>query len=314
MKSSNNRGIQSKPSVTVGVPAHNEEANILHLLESIVGQQKDTFVLERIIVICDGCTDKTVARVRMLAARYHNIVVVEEPQRKGKIARLNQLYSMNASDILITIDADTILAEPDVIEKVVSVFNDPFVAIAAIHQEPVAVQSFIGKICRTSDLLWLESRVNVNGGDHIHNLLGSATAMRKDVAHKLRYPASINSDSGYVYVQAKKFGKFTYIRDAKILYRAPETLADFWSLSSRAIFHRYKTLAKSLGNDVLDLYKIPARHKIFGITKMFIRSPFYTVLAVLLNVAVRIFPRTDKAVKSKTWEMVASVRQSIVVS
>lgn len=314
MDGTNTRVSSTISTVTVGIPAHNEEANISNVLASILKQRGENFLVDRIIVVCDGCTDKTVARARTLAARHHNIVVIEEPQRKGKIARLNQLYSMNTSDILITIDADTILAEPDVIEKVVPVFNDPAVAIAAIHQEPVAVQSFIGKICRTSDLLWLESRVNVNDGDHVHNLLGSATAIRKDVAHELRYPASLNSDSGYLYVQAKKFGKFMYIRDAKILYRAPETLADFWSLSSRAIFHRYETLAKNLGNDVLGLYKIPVRHKIFGVTKMFIRSPLYTVLAILLNVAVRMFPRTDEAVKSKTWEMVASVRQSIVVS
>ena len=41
------------------IPAHNEEANIANLLNNLLVQTGSSFTLEKIIVFCDGCTDKT---------------------------------------------------------------------------------------------------------------------------------------------------------------------------------------------------------------------------------------------------------------
>src|SRR3990170_5283265 len=46
--------LSEKFTVTVGIPAHNEEQNIKQLLTSIVSQ-KGNFVLEKILVTTDGC-------------------------------------------------------------------------------------------------------------------------------------------------------------------------------------------------------------------------------------------------------------------
>lgn len=302
-----------KLTVTIGIPAHNEEANIGNLLRSILGQKGNNFTFENIVVVCDGCTDETAAIVKSFGTAGTNFTVVEGKKRLGKMARLNQIYTMNKSDILITLDADLILAEERAVQKIIRAFEDPSVALAVFHQEPVVSDSFVGKICRAADMFWIESRIHVNGGDHAHNLQGSATAMRKIVAQKVKYPSGLNSDVEYLYMKGKSFGAFRYMYDAKAFYRAPDTLHDFWSIASRAIFYRRKSAMKYLGNDLNKIYEIPLTYKVRGLLTVFARSPLYTTLAIILNILVRIFPKKNRSVRSKTWEMAQSARKAIVL-
>ncbi|OGG14705.1 hypothetical protein A2875_05095 [Candidatus Gottesmanbacteria bacterium RIFCSPHIGHO2_01_FULL_46_14] len=300
--------MKKRLTVTIGIPAHNEAVNIGNLLSSVRKQKGNNFTIEKIVVVCSGCTDDTAKIARSAGAH-----VIEQKKRDGKMSALNQIYSMNKSDILITLDADYVIAENHAIEKIINVFKDPTVGIAVFHIEPVVSDSVIGNISRAADLFWIESRIHVNDGDHPHNLQGGSTAMRKIVAQTVRYPADLNTDEGYLYIKAKQLGAFRYVHEAKILYRAPDTLHDFWSLSSRAIFYRRYKATKYLGKNLDSLYEIPLKYKMLGMAKTFIRSPFYTSGAVVLNVLVRVFPRRDNGVRSKKWEMAQSARKAIVL-
>jgi len=203
-----------------------------------------------------------------------------------------------------------VLGGQEVLQKIATTFiKNPQIVISVLHQEALPAQSFMGKVCNASDKFWTESRIYVNKGDHIHNLQGSATVIRKELTQKIRYPSAINTDSAYLYLKAKELGQFEYMYHAKILYRTPETISDFWSLSSRAIFHRHQTLAKYFGNMIKEQHKIPIKYKIKAIIKMLSINPIYTSLALVFNGAVRIFPRKDKGVVSKTWQMNSSSRR-----
>ena len=45
---------------SMGITAHNEEANIGKLLECVIEQDLRTAILTEIIVVISGCTDNTV--------------------------------------------------------------------------------------------------------------------------------------------------------------------------------------------------------------------------------------------------------------
>jgi glycosyltransferase involved in cell wall biosynthesis len=66
--------------LSVVVPAHNEEAVVGRLLAAL-GDRRDT---DEVIVVCDGCTDRTAA----VARSFPGVVVIEQP-RSGKPAALN---------------------------------------------------------------------------------------------------------------------------------------------------------------------------------------------------------------------------------
>ena len=55
-----------KPTLSIGIPAFNEEANIYFLLKDLLSQKMDQFNLERIIVNSDGSTDDTIEQVKRI--------------------------------------------------------------------------------------------------------------------------------------------------------------------------------------------------------------------------------------------------------
>ena len=78
-----------RPSVIVGIPAYNEEANILFLLNSILAQKQQNFNIMEILVVSDGSTDRTIKLVKSLKNK--KIKTFNDLKRLGKGSRINQL-------------------------------------------------------------------------------------------------------------------------------------------------------------------------------------------------------------------------------
>lgn len=103
-----NRGEYAGPvTITVLVPAHDEEASIGATLVSLFEQSRPP---ERVIVVADNCSDDT-ARI----ARRHGAGVVETiGNTKKKAGALNQalaelLDELGDNDCVMVVDADTVL-------------------------------------------------------------------------------------------------------------------------------------------------------------------------------------------------------------
>ncbi|PPB48792.1 hydrolase [Arthrobacter pityocampae] len=92
-------------TVTVLIPAHNEEASLPQTIASLQGQSHRP---ERIIVVADNCTDATVR-----LAREAGVEVIESVDNTGKKAgALNQaltvvLPQQGDNDVVMIMDADT---------------------------------------------------------------------------------------------------------------------------------------------------------------------------------------------------------------
>src|SRR5258706_16477866 len=88
-----------KKTITIGIPAYNEEKNIQWLLKSILIQKEEGFSLEKIIVIIDGATDNTFAKASLVKS--NKITIISSNQRLGKTARINELIELFSTDILV---------------------------------------------------------------------------------------------------------------------------------------------------------------------------------------------------------------------
>lgn len=100
------RGVYAGPvTVTVLIPAHNEEVSLPSTIASLRAQSHSP---DRIIVVADNCTDSTVD-----IARYAGVEVYESVDNtKKKAGALNQvlkrvLPTLGANDIVMVMDADT---------------------------------------------------------------------------------------------------------------------------------------------------------------------------------------------------------------
>ncbi|MGA2418507.1 MAG: glycosyltransferase, partial [Candidatus Acidiferrum sp.] len=114
------------PTVSVLIPAHNEETVIVQTVNSVLASD---FQDLHVIVINDGSTDTTGDLLDDNFARDSRVHIIHQVNR-GKPAALSAGIASAESEILVTIDADTEI-EPDAISKLLRHFSDPQVGAVA---------------------------------------------------------------------------------------------------------------------------------------------------------------------------------------
>ena len=114
------------PTVSVIVAAYNEAGCITSKLASTLARQR--YPRDRIeaIVVSDGSTDDTDARVR----RYPDdrVRLVRQEPRAGKSAALNHGVAVARGEVLVFTDANALFA-PDAIARLAAPFADPCVGL-----------------------------------------------------------------------------------------------------------------------------------------------------------------------------------------
>jgi glycosyltransferase involved in cell wall biosynthesis len=109
------------PSVTVIIPAHNEEGWIGRKIENTLALHYPSHRLE-VIVASDGCTDRTVDITRGYADR--GVKVNHRAERSGKMATLNRVVPKARGDIILITDCHATLGS-DALQALVRRFDDP---------------------------------------------------------------------------------------------------------------------------------------------------------------------------------------------
>ena len=118
----------AKPSVSIVIPAYNEEGVIRQCLIAAIYQSMPA---HEILVVDNRSTDHTSDIVRQMQLEYPEspIHLLEQNDRQGLIPTRNFGLNHATGDVLGRIDADSVL-EPDWIETVQAGFSDPTVAAA----------------------------------------------------------------------------------------------------------------------------------------------------------------------------------------
>ena len=75
------------PSVSVLISAYNEESNIANLLNDLLSQVGNDYLLDSISVLSDGSTDNTCKVVKSIKSE--QIHLIEKKIRKGKASGIN---------------------------------------------------------------------------------------------------------------------------------------------------------------------------------------------------------------------------------
>src|SRR6202022_3455767 len=114
------------PSVTVLIPAHNEESVIVQTITSVLLSDLQDL---RIIVVDDGSTDKTGELLDANFSHEPRVLIIHQVNR-GKAAALSHAMSLADTEIVVTIDADTEI-ESDPIGKLIRHFSDPQIGAVA---------------------------------------------------------------------------------------------------------------------------------------------------------------------------------------
>lgn len=173
--------------VSVVIAARNEEKNISARIENLLAQEYPRELLE-IIIVADGCSDRTAELARLHAG--HGVQVLECATPVGKATALNIGVAAALRDIVVFADARQSFS-PNAIAELVSVFHDP--AVGAVSGELILVQGDeIGEVHEGVGLYWRYEKLIRRCESAIASVVG-ATGSIYAVRRELYVPLAPNT-------------------------------------------------------------------------------------------------------------------------
>jgi glycosyltransferase involved in cell wall biosynthesis len=278
---------KNRLSVTLGIPAYNEGANIVNLLNSVIKQKQISYILEKIVVLSDGSTDDTDAQVLQMSQQYPIIELVADGTRMGHVHRLSQLYKLNTSDIVIQADADLLLAHDTAIENLIMQFDNESVVLVGGDSQPIVTESLFELLINTWHRTWSRVRERIHNGNNFLNCNSCFMAMRKDFIQGVELPHNLISPARYVYCLAQEKGKdFRYAPQATVYFRLPPNLHDYLFMLDR-YSDETSMLTERFGNHILAYYHVPRSLKIQSLFMSLLYNPIYTTAAAIQYAIIR---------------------------
>ena len=150
-----------KLQVAIIICALNEEKNINNLLSDLLVQNTKGFDLNKILVISDGSTDKTVEIVNSFKSK--TIEVVNHKDRRGKAARLEEAFKKLQEDVFVVLDADVALAHKNVVlEMVLPFLKNQSLGMVGGNSQPFKEGNFLQNSIASSFRVYSNLREKYN--------------------------------------------------------------------------------------------------------------------------------------------------------
>jgi len=202
----------------LGVIVYNEENNIRQNLDSILRQEIAPGIIDEIIVISSGCTDKTEEIVRELSVRDPRIRLLIQRERLGKASSINLFLKEAKGEIRILCNGDLVL-DSDALRKLIEPFLDPAVGMTGMRLVPMDDSNTLaGFVVR---FMWqLHHEVA-----RIYPKLGEVVAFRNAVE---KIPENTPVDEATIEaIVIEKGYRLHYISNAIARIRTPSNIKDF---------------------------------------------------------------------------------------
>ena len=227
--------------VSIAVPAYNEERNIAQLIDSLRAQRTQLADIVEIVVIASGCTDRTAALMRERQVRPGiPIVLIEEAERRGKVAAINTYLSERHPDVdAVCLCSADLLVTREVIEKLVCCLRDhPDVGMCGGRPLPTnGVGTFTGEATR---FLWqMHHRVAQESPK-----LGELIMIRANLAGHLPQQCAVDEASLEQMVCRDGY-RLAYVGEAVVHNHGPENFREFLRQRRRIAAGHYWLRASS---------------------------------------------------------------------
>jgi cellulose synthase/poly-beta-1,6-N-acetylglucosamine synthase-like glycosyltransferase len=213
-----------KPRVSIIVPAFNEEKVIVRTIETLI---EADYPNKEIIIVDDGSKDNTFA----IASKYmgKGVKVVHRPNG-GKFAALNTGIAVAMGEIIITVDADSLIARASVAE-IVKGFEDPEVAGVAGNLKVFNTNKLITKLQALEYIVQIQivRRAFENFGS-LTVASGAFSAFRKKAIEEAGwYDPDYLLEDFDITIKLLKAHRILHGNNEAVCYtEAPETLRDVY--------------------------------------------------------------------------------------
>lgn len=258
------------PSVTVLIPAHNEELVVTRCLDSIAAS---TYPNVKVIAVDDASSDRTPQLLRRYARSHPemNLRIIRKRINVGKGAALNYALSRYVkSELVMTLDADSILS-PVAIEKAVSYFKDPEVAGVAANVQIINEHTTLSLLQKFEHMLGYRTKkaYSLTNCEYVVGGVASTYRMSAMRAVKFYDTDTLTED---ISVSMKIIAKGN--RAHRILYGADVVAMTEAVSNLRALFRqRYRWKYGSLQNLFKHSHLIGSSHPDFTVMLTLYRIP-----------------------------------------
>lgn len=300
-----------KKTLTVTIPAFNEEKSIKKTILDIFKQKNQKYLLKNVTVYCDNSTDSTPQIVQSLQSQFPELSLKMGKERKGKYQLINQMFKDCTTDVIIILDADIKIVGNDFFEKLINVIeNDPTSNMVAAHNVMLRPKTWIGKMLYTHQLIWDNVRWSAPNLDYAENFFGTATAFTYSYAKKINILPSITDPHLYMFLISDETSGFRYCLDAVVQQWPITNFSDLHKFLKRSLGKEDLLLEKMFGDKVKHAYDITLKSKILGVIKTFKQEPFFTPLGLFLILYTKIALLFIKTDEKAIWETVASTKKN----
>ncbi len=243
------RLLEPPESVTIAIPAFNEE---LVVVDGIAAALASDYPDIRVIVVDDGSTDGTAAAVERAFGGDPRVRLIRQ-ENGGKCSALNAAYAEVATEVVVAVDADTIL-DPGAVRRLVGHFADP--AIGAVAGN-VKVGNRHGLLARLQALEYITAQnIDRRAAERLNAMLvvpGAIGAWRAEAVRKVGlYSADTITEDADLTIAIERAGyRVVFEERAFSTTDAPETLRRFmkqrlrWSFGMMQTAWKHRRAAKT---------------------------------------------------------------------
>lgn len=298
--------MNKKPTLTVGIPAYNEEANIGILVKTLLGQDEANYTLNKIIVYSDGSDDSTADIANSI--KDPKIFLIDSKNRQGLPNAQMHIIKNTEDDILVILNADTRPKYANFLAKLVEPIVEKGAHLTSGKIEEIPTTSFIGRIATASNIIKNYICENYKNGDNIYTCKGAARAFSKKLYPLLNFRNIIAEDAySYLECKAKKM-KYCYVKDAMLLYNPPENLKDHIKQSTRFFTARKQLNEYFDPGLVSEEYRYPLGLAVLAVLKAFIKHPILIFTYCLIVCSIKVKTIFIKAPGQVTWDIAKSTK------
>lgn len=273
-------------TITIGIPAYNEEENIAPLIEALKTQKTTHGQIAEIIVISDGSADRTAERVRSLFNEHIQLIVWE--RREGLNRAQNKILAEANGDILVILNADVLPANDMFIQEIIDpIINDARVGLVSADMIAAKPLGAFEKIIANSYAFKNRTYKALRDQDNIYLCHGQARAFSRAFYMQMKWPDEFPEDA-YSYIMCLRKGfAFRFVHSAQVLFRCPQNLSDHLRQSCRFIDGKERLTQSFNSSLIRAYYHIPLWLFLRELGKSLAKHPLLTTAYLFIMVFVR---------------------------
>lgn len=261
------------PSVTIIIPAYNEEEHIHGTINSVKNLFYPKDLIE-IIVVDDGSTDKTAEIARRAG------VIVLGKENSGKANAINLGIEKAMGEIIACVDADS-YPDSNALIRMIHHFNDPQVAAvtsAILVNDP---KNFLQRLQEVEYILIAWGRKLLEYLHSVYVTPGPLSLYRRDILLKVGGfdQDALTEDIEIAWRLQKKGYKIKMELSAKVYTNVPQRFRDWWNQRLRWDIGGIQTVK---------MYKSAFFNRNYGIFGLFI-VPFFSISIIISLLGISLF-------------------------